>query len=226
MNSRLVIGPGSGVDHVNPFIALMHDDVPPEVMFPTHPHHGVEIITYGISGALYHEDTLGNRGTVVAGGVERNLFARGFAHSEQPVGGVPYRGFQLFIALTEADRRMDPSWQIIEPDDVPTVTAAGLSARVIAGAWGDVASPLVLRNPVQYLDVRIAPGGVATVPVPEGFDGIAYTISGVGTIGTPPVAVGAHQRLRLGDGDSLHVATAVDATEPMRVIIIAGQPIT
>ena len=69
MNSRLVIGQGSGVDHVDPFIAMMHDDVPPHVMFPTHPHRGVEIITYGIGGALYHEDTLGNAGTVVAGGV-------------------------------------------------------------------------------------------------------------------------------------------------------------
>src|SRR4029079_17549559 len=100
MGSRLVLGQGSGVDALNPFIALMHDDVPHWVMFPMHQHRGVEIITYGVGGALHHEDSLGNAGPVVAGGVERNLFGRGFLHSEAPVGDEHYLGFQLFILLS------------------------------------------------------------------------------------------------------------------------------
>ena len=125
MDGRLVIGQGSGLDFLDPFPALMHDDVPPHVMFPTHPHRGVEIISYCIGGALYHEDTLGNKGTLVKGGVERNLFGRGFAHSEQPVGGEPYRGFQLFIALNDADRNIEPTWQVLEPHEVPEVRQDG-----------------------------------------------------------------------------------------------------
>src|SRR5687767_10630358 len=203
MDGRLVIGQGSGLDFLDPFPALMHDDVPPHVMFPTHPHRGVEIISYCIGGALYHEDTLGNNGTLVQGGVERNLFGRGFAHSEQPVGGEPYRGFQLFIALNDADRTIDPTWQVLEPPEVPETSAGPVSARVIAGEFNGVRSPLTLRNPTLYLDVRLAPGTTATIPVPEAYNGLAYVLTGQGHFGSPPTEAGPHQRLILGEGRDL-----------------------
>lgn len=226
MDGRLVIGQGSGLAQANPFIALMHDDVPAHVMFPTHPHRWVEVVTYGIAGGLYHEDTLGNRGTVVAGGAERNLFGRGFAHSEQPIGGVPYRGFQLFIGLTEADRNADPTWQLLDPDDIPEVHAPGTCIRVVAGTVDGATSPMALRNPTQYLDVRVDPGHEAVVPIPTGFAGIAYAVEGHGTIGTPPLAIAQHQRVTLGDGDTLRFACDASATESFRAVVITGQPIT
>ncbi len=247
MNSRLVIGQGSGVDHIDPFIAMIHDDVPPHVMFPTHPHRGVEIVTYGISGALYHEDTLGNAGTVVAGGVERNLFGRGFSHSEQPVGGVPYRGFQLFILLSAEDRDIDPTFQLLPPDAVPEVTADGVLVRVVAGEYAGKASPIVLRNPTLYLDVHVDPGHSVSVPVPTGYHGLAYVISGMGRIGTPHhnvhrdqegagsgqghshpgegVEVGAHQRLILGPSDFLNATAHAQSREPLRFLVVAGRPV-
>lgn len=226
MGSRLVIGSGSGVDHLDPFVALIHDDVPPHAFFPTHPHRGVEILTYGISGALAHEDTLGNAGTVVAGGVERNLFGRGFAHSEQPVGGVPYRGFQLFILLSPADREMAPDWQLLAPDEVPEVTGEGTRVRVIAGTHDGTTSPVTLRNPTQYLDVHLDPGCGTMLDVPAGLQGLAYVVAGTGIIGTPPVVAGPHQRLVLGAGDVVH-ARADDASDaPFRFVVIAGRPIT
>src|SRR5687767_12208284 len=158
MGSRLVLGQGSGLNALDPFIAMMHDDVPPHVMFPMHPHRGVEIITYGVGGALYHEDSLGNKGTVVAGGIERNLFGRGYYHSEQPVGGEHYLGFQLFILLSPQDQRLDPTFQLLAPEDVPEVQEGGARVRVIAGEFGSKSSPLTLRNPTLYLDVRLDPG--------------------------------------------------------------------
>jgi redox-sensitive bicupin YhaK (pirin superfamily) len=222
MDGRLVIGQGSGLDLLDPFPALMNDGVPPHVMFPMHPHHGVEIISYCLSGALYHEDSTGNSGTLVAGGVERNLFGRGYQHSEQPVGDEYYRGFQLFIALSPEDRNAEPSWQMVAPDEVPEVTLGGAKARVIAGEFRGQRSPLDLRNPTLYLDVQIAPGGAITIPVPPDYNGIAYVLSGRGRVGTPPVEAGPYQRLVLGEGLDLRV-TAVD--EPFRFVLISGRPI-
>ena len=223
MDGRLVIGQGSGLDVLDPFPALMHDDVPPHVMFPTHPHRGVEIISYCIGGALYHEDTLGTQGTLVPGGVERNLFGRGVAHSEQPVGGEPYRGFQLFIALNDEDRQMEPSWQVLEPDEVPEVTQDGVHVRVIAGEFERTSSPLVLRNPTLYLDVRLSPGKSVTVPVPEEYAGVAYVASGKGQFGTPATEAGANQRLVLGEGRDLRVTA--DNDSELRFVLISGRPI-
>jgi redox-sensitive bicupin YhaK (pirin superfamily) len=224
MGSRLVIGQGSGLDALDPFPALMHDDVPPQVMFPMHQHRGVEVVTYALEGALYHDDSLGNAGMVVAGGVERNRFGRGYAHSEAPAGGEPYRGLQLFIMLSPDDRELEPAFQLLAPGDVPEVEGDGARVRVVAGEYAGRRSPLELRNPTLYLDVRLAPGAVLALPVPAAYQGIVYVLSGRGQIGTPAVDAGAHQRLVLGEGNVLR-ARAARGTEPLRFVLITGRPI-
>jgi redox-sensitive bicupin YhaK (pirin superfamily) len=225
MGSRLVVGQGSGLDALDPFLALMHDDVPPSIMFPMHEHRGVEIVTYALDGALRHEDSLGNVGTVVAGGVERNLFGRGYLHSEAPVGGGPYRGLQLFILLSPADRLREPSFQLLAPHEVPEVAGDGSRIRVIAGANGGQRSPLALRNPTLYLDVNLAPGAGAALPVPPDYQGLAYVLSGAGQFGSPAATAAAHQRLVLGAGETLLVAAAASGAAHLRFVLIAGRPI-
>jgi redox-sensitive bicupin YhaK (pirin superfamily) len=224
MNRRLVIGLGSGPVQANPFIALMNDDVPAHAMFPTHPHQWVEIVTSGVADGLYHEDTLDNRGTVVAGDAERNLSGRGFAHSEQPVGSVPYRGFQLFIGLTEADRNAEPTRQPLNPDEIPEVRHVGTCIRVVTDTVDGATSPTALRNLTQYLDVRVDPGHTIDIPVPTGYADIAYAVEGSGTIGTPPVTIDQYQRVSLGDGATLHLACLPDAAAPFRAVIVSGRP--
>ena len=223
MDGRLVVGQGSGLAALDPFVALMHDDVPPWVHFPMHQHRSVEIVTYGIAGGLYHEDSLGNSGTVVAGGAERNLFGRGYFHSEAPVGGEHYVGFQLFILLKPEEQQLEPTFQLLQPADIPEARQDGVVVRVVAGEFGGMRSPMVLRNPTLYLDVLLDPGRALAIPVPEAFHGLAYVVSGTGTFGTPAQTAGAHQRLVLGPGRDL--AVRADATAPLRFILVTGRPI-
>jgi redox-sensitive bicupin YhaK (pirin superfamily) len=228
MDGRLVLGQGSGLDALDPFIALMNDDVPPWVRFPMHEHRGVEIVTYGLGGALYHEDSLGNTGTVEAGGVERNLFGRGYAHSEAPVGDEHYLGLQLFIVLSAAERQLEPTFQLLTPGEVPEAVADGALVRVVAGEFGAVRSPLTLRNPTLYLDVRLQPEASLEIPVPADYSGLAYVLSGRGEFGAPPVAAGPYQRLELGQGGALRVRAAAEgdgAGEGLRFVLITGRPI-
>ena len=225
MGSRLVLGQGSGLNALDPFIALMHDDVPPWVMFPMHPHRGVEIITYGVGGGLYHEDSMGNKGTVVAGGAERNLFGRGYTHSERPVGGEHYVGFQLFVLLSPEDQQLEPTFQLLEPGDIPEVQGDGWLVRVVAGEYGGTQSPMTLRNPTLYLDVRLDPGASVTIPVPAEYQGLAYALSGKGRLGTPAEAIAANQRAVVGNGDELHAAADEDSLEALRFVLITGRPI-
>jgi hypothetical protein len=76
--------------------------------FPPHPHRDMEIVTYVRTGAITHQDSMGNKGRTAAGDVQVMSAGTGVVHAEHNLEDEKTTLFQIWI---ETDRpSAPPSW--------------------------------------------------------------------------------------------------------------------
>lgn len=73
------------------------DEIAPQTGFAPHPHTDMEIITYVRSGAITHQDSMGNSGRTEAGDVQVMSAGAGVRHSEYNREDVTTTLFQIWI---------------------------------------------------------------------------------------------------------------------------------
>ena len=76
--------------------------------FPPHPHRDMEIVTYVRTGAITHEDSMGNKGRTAAGDVQVMSAGTGVRHAEYNLEDVETTLFQIWVQTDRPNAR--PDW--------------------------------------------------------------------------------------------------------------------
>ncbi len=84
------------------------DEIAARSGFPPHPHADMEIITYVRTGAITHEDSMGNKGRTGAGDVQVMSAGTGVRHSEFNLEDETTTLFQIWIETDKPGAR--PGW--------------------------------------------------------------------------------------------------------------------
>ena len=195
---------------------------------PTHPHRGIETITYVLSGQLRVRNTSGADDLLTAGGVQWTTAASGVIHEEMPVPGTSIRAIQFWLNLPRAEKMLAPRIQVLAAHDIPMQKLpGGVELRVIAGVAHGVTGPIgggstrpglvdVLIPPNGGLSLDIAPEKVAMVYVLEGQGMFGITGTSTGEM------VGRGHLIVLSAGDAVKILAGQQGT---RFLVLAARPI-
>jgi len=212
--------------HFDPFLMLDHfgSDNPDEYIagFPDHPHRGFITLTYMLDGHMLHQDSMGNKGDLRAGGAQWMRAASGVIHSEMPQQSDGLmRGFQLWINLPTAEKMSAPAYQEFSATTIPEVKENGVRVKILSGEFGGQTGPI--QDPhthVLYLDVSLDSGHTFAHAIAADMNAFVYVFEGDAAMADAPLL--QHTLAILGDGERVEITAGAKGT---RLILVAGQPI-
>ncbi len=194
--------------------------------FPAHPHRGFETITYIVDGHMLHADHLGNKGDLIAGGVQWMTAGRGIIHSEMPkqTAGL-LRGFQLWVNLPAAEKMKPAGYRDIPAAEIPVIALAGARIKLIAGRLDlegvSTIGPIAgLSTQLLYADVTLTPGATVELPIASDLNAMLYTFEG--TLEAGGTKVPSNYAATLSSGAHLRLTAG---SEGGRALLVAGRPI-
>ncbi|MBI3316742.1 MAG: pirin family protein [Candidatus Omnitrophica bacterium] len=116
---------------------INEDRVKPSKGFQPHSHRDMEIITYILSGALQHEDSLGNRFVIRRGEIQRMSAGTGITHSE-------------FNASKKEEMHLLQIWILPEQRNIaPGYEQIKINPKEMKGKWKLLVSPEGKEGPVK-----------------------------------------------------------------------------
>ncbi|MBN1241280.1 MAG: pirin family protein [Spirochaetales bacterium] len=215
------------VEEFDPFLMLdAFDSTDPDDYvkgFPWHPHRGIETVTFLASGLIEHGDSLGNKGSIVAGGCQWMTAGSGIIHQEMPKAAPRMLGLQLWLNMPAADKMKAPAYHDLVAERVPAVRGTGWTVRVIGGEFAGTRG--AMRGgfvDATMLDIALEPGAVLEIPARPGDTCFAYLMEGQVSVdqGEP---LESRRALLFEDGDAVRLMG--HGTALARCVLFSGTPL-
>lgn len=189
--------------------------------FPTHPHRGIETITYLIAGRIDHEDSLGNSGVVSAGESQWMTAGKGIMHQEMPQPAERMLGTQLWLNLPAKDKMTAPQYFDIKADMIGIAKDEQATIRVIAGEYKGVKGVTPPFIQATYYDVELAAGASLRLDTKPDETVFVFLIEGEALIEQELVPEKA--AVLFGTGD--HITVTAPETSALRFLFHSAPPL-
>jgi len=184
-----------------------------------HPHIGLQTVTWLLQGEVLHKDSLGFEQVIRPGQLNIMTAGEGIVHSEEtpPEHSGRVHGVQLWVALPDGDRRMEPAFD--HHPELPEATRDGMRIHVFAGEALGAQSPARLYSPMVGMDVAVAEAGDRVLPLRADFEHGLIVVEGAFRGDETEMTQGALYDLGIGR-EGLRIQTS----GPARFVLIGGAP--
>jgi len=190
--------------------------------FPPHPHRGFETITYMLNGKFRHKDSAGNEGFLSDGSVQWMTAGKGVIHSEMPekTDG-KFRGFQLWLNLPKKLKMIEPSYNDIPSEKIPSAELKNGRVRIISGTFNGISGPGSPHTGVLYLDVDLDKDTELEIPMNNQWNTFTYVFEGEMEVKNVHVQTG--QLAVFSKKGSLSICAS--GSTGLRCVVISGEPL-
>ncbi len=178
------------------------DKVAAQSGFPTHPHREMEIVTIILTGAITHQDSMGNKTAIRVGEIQRMTAGTGITHSEHNLENEELHLYQIWFMPRE--NRLKPSYEqklfnVADRKNVLQPVVSGI------GSGGAV---LINSNATIFLS-DLDSGKELTHPVAVGTGVFFYVTDG--ELSVNGNALQKNDQLRITDVNSLAISAKKDS---------------
>lgn len=179
------------------------DEIAANAGFPAHPHQDMEIITYVRSGAITHQDSMGNKGRTGAGDVQVMSAGSGVRHAEYNLEPETTRIFQIWIQ--PRTKGGQPSWGA---KPFPKGARSGQLVPLASGFPED-GDALPIRAAARVLGATLKAGESVEHAVADGRH--AYLVPAIGAVEIDGERVDARDGAALTGGQTVTITALEDA---------------
>ncbi|NLV93573.1 MAG: pirin family protein, partial [Candidatus Riflebacteria bacterium] len=179
--------------------------------FPTHPHRGIETISYIYRGAMTHKDSLGNQDTVKDGEVQWMTAGSGILHEEKLPATKRMLGVQLWLNMAAKDKMSPPAYHSIKASEVEEIKIKDGKLRLLAGEYEGHKGYAGKFLPLDYYDIHLIPNGSLTIQTRPDSSVMLFTLSGDARIAGELVK--EKTAVKLGAGDQVELKSTTQSAQ-------------